>query len=150
MVRHGDALLGHAQGARAPHREDVKTGVIIYKIAVHAADLAEGHPAAKIRDDALSRARFEFRWEDPFNLSLDPETARSMHDDVAQGGAQAGAFLLMCGPTFCSMRISHDIREAAREEGAQRQGLAAMAAKHRDGGDLYMPVDSTTEGTTTP
>ncbi|MBY5466523.1 phosphomethylpyrimidine synthase ThiC [Rhizobium leguminosarum bv. trifolii] len=119
-----------------PDRNDVKVGVITYKIAAHAADLAKGHPAARVRDDALSRARFEFRWEDQFNLSLDPETARSFHDETLPKEAHKVAhFCSMCGPKFCSMRISHDIRAEA-----QREGLQAMAAKYRDGGDLYMPV----------
>ncbi|PDT34425.1 phosphomethylpyrimidine synthase ThiC [Rhizobium sp. M10] len=119
-----------------PDRSDVKTGVITYKIAAHAADLAKGHPAARIRDDALSRARFEFRWEDQFNLSLDPDTARSFHDETLPKEAHKVAhFCSMCGPKFCSMRISHDIRAEA-----QKEGLEAMAAKYRDGGDLYMPV----------
>ncbi|RWI92616.1 phosphomethylpyrimidine synthase ThiC [Mesorhizobium sp.] len=129
-----------------PDRDDVKTGVITYKIAAHAADLAKGHPAAQVRDDALSRARFEFRWEDQFNLSLDPETARAFHDETLPKEAHKVAhFCSMCGPKFCSMRISHDIRAEA-----QKEGLAAMAAKYRDGGDLYMPVDSTPERTDTP
>ncbi len=118
-----------------PDRNDVKVGVITYKIAAHAADLAKGHPAARIRDDALSRARFEFRWEDQFNLSLDPDTARSMHDETLPKEAHKVAhFCSMCGPKFCSMRISHDIRAEA-----QKEGMEAMAAKYRDGGDLYMP-----------
>ncbi|MDH4441943.1 MAG: phosphomethylpyrimidine synthase ThiC [Rhizobium sp.] len=117
-----------------PDRNDVKIGVITYKIAAHAADLAKGHPAAQLRDDALSRARFEFRWEDQFNLSLDPETARSMHDETLPKEAHKVAhFCSMCGPKFCSMRISHDIRAEA-----QKEGLAAMAEKYRAGGDLYM------------
>ncbi|RWG61005.1 MAG: phosphomethylpyrimidine synthase ThiC [Mesorhizobium sp.] len=129
-----------------PDRDDVKTGVITYKIAAHAADLAKGHPAAQVRDDALSRARFEFRWEDQFNLSLDPETARAFHDETLPKEAHKVAhFCSMCGPKFCSMRISHDIRAEA-----QKEGLAAMAAKYRDGGDLYIPVDSTSERTDTP
>jgi phosphomethylpyrimidine synthase len=108
------------------------------KIAAHAADLAKGHPAAQLRDDALSRARFEFRWEDQFNLSLDPETARSFHDETLPKEAHKVAhFCSMCGPKFCSMRISHDIRAEA-----QKEGLEAMAAKCREGGDLYMPVDA--------
>jgi len=119
-----------------PDRDDVKVGVITYKIAAHAADLAKGHPAARLRDDALSRARFEFRWEDQFNLSLDPETARSFHDETLPKEAHKVAhFCSMCGPKFCSMRISHDIRAEA-----QKEGLEAMAARYRDGGDLYMPV----------
>ncbi|MGV1835686.1 phosphomethylpyrimidine synthase ThiC [Rhizobium rhizogenes] len=121
-----------------PDRNDVKTGVITYKIAAHAADLAKGHPAAQLRDDALSRARFEFRWEDQFNLSLDPETARSFHDETLPKEAHKVAhFCSMCGPKFCSMRISHDIRAEA-----QKEGLEAMAAKYREGGDLYMAVDT--------
>ncbi|MDI7862078.1 phosphomethylpyrimidine synthase ThiC [Rhizobiaceae bacterium n13] len=119
-----------------PDRNDVKLGVITYKIAAHAADLAKGHPAAQVRDDALSRARFEFRWEDQFNLSLDPETARSFHDETLPKEAHKVAhFCSMCGPKFCSMRISHDIRAEA-----QKEGLEAMAAKYREGGDLYMPL----------
>ena len=121
-----------------PDRNDVKTGVITYKIAAHAADLAKGHPAAQLRDDALSRARFEFRWEDQFNLSLDPDTARSFHDETLPKEAHKVAhFCSMCGPKFCSMRISHDIRAEA-----QKEGLDAMAAKYREGGDLYMPIDN--------
>ncbi|TIM54104.1 phosphomethylpyrimidine synthase ThiC [Mesorhizobium sp.] len=124
-----------------PDRDDVKTGVITYKIAAHAADLAKGHPAAKLRDDALSRARFEFRWEDQFNLSLDPETARAFHDETLPKDAHKVAhFCSMCGPKFCSMRISHDIRDAAREQGAKQEGMTAMAEKYRHGGDLYVPV----------
>jgi phosphomethylpyrimidine synthase len=120
-----------------PDRDDVKVGVITYKIAAHAADLAKGHPAAQLRDDALSRARFEFRWEDQFNLSLDPETARSMHDETLPKEAHKVAhFCSMCGPKFCSMRISHDIRAEA-----QKEGLTAMAEKYRAGGDLYMTAD---------
>ncbi|WP_370276531.1 phosphomethylpyrimidine synthase ThiC [Roseovarius indicus] len=119
-----------------PDRDDVKVGVITYKIAAHAADLAKGHPAAQIRDDALSRARFEFRWEDQFNLSLDPETARSMHDETLPKEAHKVAhFCSMCGPKFCSMRISHDIRAEA-----QKDGKARMAEKFREGGDLYIPL----------
>jgi phosphomethylpyrimidine synthase len=122
-----------------PDRDDVKTGVITYKIAAHAADLAKGHPAAQIRDDALSRARFEFRWEDQFNLGLDPETARDFHDQTLPKDAHKVAhFCSMCGPKFCSMRISHDIRAEA-----QKEGMEAMALKYREGGDLYMPVDKT-------
>mgnify|MGYP001234831381 CR=1 FL=1 len=122
-----------------PDRDDVKTGVITYKIAAHAADLAKGHPAAQARDDALSRARFEFRWEDQFNLSLDPETARAFHDQTLPKAAHKLAhFCSMCGPKFCSMRISHDIRSEA-----QAQGMAEMARKFREGGDLYVPAGAT-------
>ncbi|MBO9100602.1 MULTISPECIES: phosphomethylpyrimidine synthase ThiC [unclassified Rhizobium] len=124
-----------------PDRDDVKTGVITYKIAAHAADLAKGHPGARLRDDALSRARFEFRWEDQFNLSLDPDTARSFHDQTLPKEAHKVAhFCSMCGPKFCSMKISHEIRAEA-----QKEGLEAMAARYRDGGDLYMPVENPAE-----
>jgi phosphomethylpyrimidine synthase len=104
-----------------PNRDDVKVGVITYKIAAHAADLAKGHPAAQLRDDALSRARFEFRWEDQFNLSLDPDTARSFHDETLPKDAHKVAhFCSMCGPKFCSMEITQQVRDyAARlNEGA--------------------------------
>ncbi len=120
-----------------PDRDDVKTGVITYKIAAHAADLAKGIPGAQRRDDAISRARFEFRWEDQFNLALDPETARDFHDQTLPKEAHKVAhFCSMCGPKFCSMRISHDIRAEA-----QKEGMAAMAEKFRQGGDLYLPTD---------
>ena len=120
-----------------PDRDDVKTGVITYKIAAHAADLAKGLPGAQRRDDALSRARFEFRWEDQFILSLDPDTARDFHDQTLPKEAHKVAhFCSMCGPKFCSMRISHDIRAEA-----QKEGLEAMAEKFRQGGELYLPPD---------
>ena len=120
-----------------PDRDDVKVGVISYKIAAHAADLAKGHPGAQQRDDALSRARFEFRWEDQFHLSLDPETARRYHDQTLPKEAHKVAhFCSMCGPKFCSMKISQELRDEARKE-----GMAEMAAKYRsEGGDLYMPI----------
>ena len=119
-----------------PDRDDVKTGVITYKIAAHAADLAKGLPGAQRRDDALSRARFEFRWEDQFNLSLDPDTAREFHDQTLPKEAHKVAhFCSMCGPKFCSMRISHDIRAEAKKE-----GMEAMAARFREGGELYVPL----------
>ena len=121
-----------------PDRNDVKTGVITYKIAAHAADLAKGHPGARARDDALSRARFDFRWEDQFNLSLDPDTACGFHDETMPKDAHKVAhFCSMCGPKFCSMRISHEVRTEARE-----QGLREMAEKFRAaGGELYVPTD---------
>ena len=107
-----------------PDKQDVKDGVIAYKIAAHAADLAKGHPGAQERDNALSRARFEFRWNDQFNLSLDPETARSFHDETLPAApAKTAHFCSMCGPHFCSMRITQDVREYAR-----RKGLSAEAA----------------------
>jgi phosphomethylpyrimidine synthase len=120
-----------------PDRNDVKTGVITYKIAAHAADLAKGHPGARARDDALSRARFDFRWQDQFNLSLDPDTACAFHDaTLPKEGHKVAHFCSMCGPKFCSMRISHEVRAEART-----QGMAEMAAKFRaSGGELYVPA----------
>jgi phosphomethylpyrimidine synthase len=103
-----------------PNKEDVKEGVITYKIAAHAADLAKGHPRAKLRDDALSKARFEFRWRDQFHLSLDPERAMSYHDETLPAEAAKSAhFCSMCGPKFCSMRITQDIREYAEQNGME-------------------------------
>ncbi len=100
-----------------PDRDDVKEGVITYKIAAHAADLAKGHPGAQIRDNALSKARFEFRWEDQFNLALDPDTAREYHDETMPAApAKTAHFCSMCGPKFCSMRITQDIRDFASQQ----------------------------------
>ena len=99
-----------------PNKQDVKDGMMAYKIAAHAADLAKGHPGAQVRDNALSKARFEFRWEDQFNLSLDPETARKMHDETLPKQAQKSAhYCSMCGPKFCSMKISQNVREYAAQ-----------------------------------
>ena len=119
-----------------PDREDVKTGVITYRIAAHAADLAKGHPAAQIRDDAVSQARFDFRWEDQFNLSLDPDTARKFHDaTLPKDGHKVAHFCSMCGPKFCSMQITQDLRKEA-------EAMAGMAEKSREflnkGGTLYV------------
>ncbi len=120
-----------------PNREDVKAGVIAYKIAAHAADLAKGHPRAQVWDDALSKARFEFRWEDQFNLALDPVTARAFHDEtLPAGGAKLAHFCSMCGPKFCSMEITQQIRDFANEQGlsvdaAVEVGLAGKAAEFR-------------------
>jgi phosphomethylpyrimidine synthase len=129
-----------------PNRKDVKDGVIAYKIAAHAADLAKGHPGAQKRDDALSRARFEFRWDDQFNLSLDPETAREFHDETLPAPAAKGAhFCSMCGPHFCSMKITQDVRDYAAAQGlapgdALGAGLREKAEAFRDGGrELYVP-----------
>ncbi|MBM0104662.1 phosphomethylpyrimidine synthase ThiC [Steroidobacter sp. S1-65] len=117
-----------------PNRDDVKTGVITYKIAAHAADLAKGHPGARDRDDAISRARFDFRWEDQFNLSLDPDTACAFHDETMPREAHKLAhFCSMCGPKFCSMRISHEVQAAARES-----GMNEMALKFRERGEIYI------------
>ena len=100
-----------------PNKDDVKTGIITYKIAAHAADLAKGHPGAQIRDNALSKARFEFRWEDQFNLSLDPDTARSFHDEtLPKQSAKTAHFCSMCGPKFCSMKITQEIKGLGAEE----------------------------------
>jgi phosphomethylpyrimidine synthase len=120
-----------------PDRNDVKTGVITYKIAAHAADLAKGHPGARARDDALSRARFDFRWQDQFNLALDPDTACAFHDaTLPKEGHKVAHFCSMCGPKFCSMRISHEVRAEARA-----QGMSEMAARFRAGGsELYVPA----------
>ncbi len=119
-----------------PDRNDVKVGVITYKIAAHAADLAKGHPGARNRDDAVSRARFDFRWEDQFNLSLDPDTARAFHDQTLPKDAHKTAhFCSMCGPKFCSMRISHEVRAEAREQGMQQ-----MSQKFREAGEIYVPA----------
>ena len=137
-----------------PNRDDVKTGVITYKIAAHAADLAKGHPAALLRDDALSRARFDFRWEDQFNLALDPDTARAFHDETLPKDAHKVAhFCSMCGPKFCSMKITQDLRAEVQAMGdnerralevtsAEAEARAGMAAKSAEflatGGKLYV------------
>jgi phosphomethylpyrimidine synthase len=122
-----------------PDRDDVKDGVIAYKIAAHAADLAKGHPGAQDRDNALSKARFEFRWHDQFNLSLDPETAKDFHDETLPAEpAKEAHFCSMCGPHFCSMKLTQDVRDMAAVEA----GLAAKAADFRAaGGELYVPKD---------
>ncbi len=121
-----------------PNRDDVKTGVITYRIAAHAADLAKGHPSAKLRDDAISRARFEFRWEDQFNLGLDPDTARAYHDETLPKDAHKVAhFCSMCGPKFCSMKISQDIRADAE----RLAGMEAKSAEFLEGGAaIYVPA----------
>ena len=123
-----------------PDRDDVKVGVITYKLAAHAADLAKGHPYSRTRDDALSRARFEFRWEDQFNLGLDPDTARAFHDETLPKDAHKTAhFCSMCGPKFCSMKITQDVRDyAAKKEEAER-GMEEMSAKFKEvGSEIYV------------
>ncbi len=122
-----------------PDRDDVKVGVITYKLAAHAADLAKGHPYARLRDDALSRARFEFRWEDQFNLGLDPDTARAYHDETLPKDAHKTAhFCSMCGPKFCSMKITQDVRDYAKVKEAQ-EGMDAMSAKFKEvGSEIYV------------
>jgi phosphomethylpyrimidine synthase len=127
-----------------PNKDDVKTGVITYKLAAHAADLAKGQPGAQYRDNAVSKARFEFRWEDQFNLSLDPETAREFHDEtLPQEGAKTAHFCSMCGPHFCSMKITEDVRKYAAEQGlAEEEALAkGMVEKSEEfaerGSEIY-------------
>jgi phosphomethylpyrimidine synthase len=130
-----------------PDRDDVKEGVITYKIAAHASDLAKGHPAAQLRDDALSRARFEFRWEDQFNLGLDPETAREYHDATLPKEAHKVAhFCSMCGPKFCSMKITQDVRDYAATLNDKEQGMAQMSEKFRQmGSEVYVAADAVKE-----
>ncbi|WP_417615466.1 phosphomethylpyrimidine synthase ThiC [Parasphingorhabdus sp.] len=152
-----------------PDRDDVKVGVITYKLAAHAADLAKGHPAAQVRDDALSKARFEFRWRDQFNLSLDPDTAEEYHDQTLPAeGAKTAHFCSMCGPKFCSMKISQEVRDfaskqnqsaegfiaseklgadtAAASKAAAEAGMREMSEKYKDMGDrLYLPADEVEE-----
>ena len=116
--------------------------MIAYRIAAHAADLGKGHPAAQIRDDALNRARCDFRWRDQLNLSLDPETAEHVHDETLPAeGAKVAHFCSMCGPKFCAMKITQDVRDHARKLNEQTEGMEEMAKKFRDGGDrIYVPV----------
>ncbi|QFT78808.1 phosphomethylpyrimidine synthase ThiC [Erythrobacter sp. THAF29] len=140
-----------------PDRDDVKVGVVTYKLAAHAADLAKGHPAAKVRDDALSKARFEFRWRDQFNLSLDPETAEQYHDQTLPAeGAKTAHFCSMCGPKFCSMKISQEVREFAAKQNSDpesflaaaptqeeaEKGMEEMSRVYKEKGEkLYLPTD---------
>jgi len=115
-----------------PDREDVRQGVIAYKIAAHAADLAKGHPGAQARDNAISKARFEFRWQDQFHLALDPETALAYHDETLPAeGAKTAHFCSMCGPAFCSMKITQEVRDYAKSHGvaAEKALEAGMAEK---------------------
>ncbi|MEC8376810.1 MAG: phosphomethylpyrimidine synthase ThiC, partial [Pseudomonadota bacterium] len=116
-----------------PNKEDVKQGLITYKIAAHAADLAKGHPGAQIRDNAMSKARFEFRWEDQFNLALDPHTARAYHDEtLPQASGKVAHFCSMCGPKFCSMKISQEVRDVAKESLAKENQTKQEIAKQTD------------------
>ncbi|WP_298009035.1 phosphomethylpyrimidine synthase ThiC [uncultured Aquabacterium sp.] len=130
-----------------PNRDDVKQGLIAYKIAAHAADVAKGHPGARARDDALSQARFDFRWQDQFNLGLDPETARDFHDEtLPKDAAKVAHFCSMCGPKFCSMKITQEVRDFAAAQGvgetdALAQGMAAKSQEFKQvGGELYIPI----------
>jgi len=139
-----------------PDKKDVKDGVIAYKIAAHAADLAKGHPGAQLRDDALSQARFEFRWEDQFNLSLDPDTAREFHDETLPAqGAKLAHFCSMCGPHFCSMKITQDVREYAALKGLEEQAALAAGMQEKaeefkkTGAKIYQEVGSSTSSETT-
>ena len=132
-----------------PNRDDVKQGIITYKIAAHAADVAKGHPGARYRDDLLSQARFEFRWEDQFNLGLDPDTARSYHDEtLPKDSAKVAHFCSMCGPKFCSMKISQDVKNYSEEQKREQeqQALDGMAEKSREfrkqGSEIYIEVES--------
>jgi len=130
-----------------PNKEDVRDGIITYKLAAHAADLAKGHPGAQLRDNALSKARFEFRWEDQFNLGLDPERAREFHDEtLPKDSAKVAHFCSMCGPNFCSMKITQDVRDYAAQQGiteddALTEGLRKKAQEFRDSGAvIYQEV----------
>ena len=126
-----------------PNKEDVKEGLMAYRIAAHAADLAKGHPSAQIRDNALSLARFEFRWEDQFNLGLDPERAREFHDEtLPKDSAKVAHFCSMCGPKFCSMKISHDVRDyAAKQVKEQEEAMRAKAKEFRESGSqIYSKI----------
>ena len=145
IARHGTAMLCYVtpkEHLGLPNRDDVKTGVITYKIAAHAADIAKGHPGAVERDDALSKARFEFRWRDQFVLALDPETAEQFHDETLPAEpAKTAHFCSMCGPKFCSMRISRDIRDRFSDatEQAAVAGMQKMSAQFRAaGGGVYL------------
>jgi len=127
-----------------PDKNDVREGIVAYKIAAHAADLGKGHPGAQARDNALSKARFEFRWEDQFNLGLDPEKAKEFHDEtLPKDAAKSAHFCSMCGPKFCSMKITQDVRDYAREHGVEavdalNEGMAEKAAEFREhGGEVY-------------
>jgi phosphomethylpyrimidine synthase len=130
-----------------PDRDDVKQGIIAYKIAAHAADVAKGHPTSRARDEALSKARFEFRWQDQFNLSLDPDTARDFHDQTLPAdGAKVAHFCSMCGPKFCSMKITQEVRDYAAKLGVSESealtgGMAEKSAQFAAvGGELYIPI----------
>ena len=131
-----------------PNKQDVKDGLIVYRIAAHAADLAKGHPGAQEWDNALSKARFEFRWEDQFNLALDPETARAYHDETMPAeGAKVAHFCSMCGPKFCSMEITREIREYAAQQGmttdaALKQGMDEKSDEFLEkGAEVYVKAD---------
>ena len=144
---HGAAMLCYVtpkEHLGLPNRDDVREGVITYKIAAHAADLAKGHPGAQARDNALSKARFEFRWQDQFNLGLDPEKACAFHDEtLPKESAKVAHFCSMCGPKFCSMKITQDVRDYAAEHGVDVEAAIpeGMREKSRQfealGGEIY-------------
>jgi phosphomethylpyrimidine synthase len=150
IAQHGTAMLCYVtpkEHLGLPNRDDVKTGVITYKIAAHSADLAKQHPHAQARDDALSQARFEFRWADQFNLSLDPDTARGYHDETLPAEpAKTAHFCSMCGPKFCSMKITQDVRDYAEKHGltsveAIEAGMAEKSGEFAErGGRVYLPI----------
>ena len=138
-------LLTPKEHLGLPDKQDVREGIITYKIAAHAADLAKGHPGAQVRDNAMSKARFEFRWEDQFNLGLDPEKAREFHDaTLPKDSAKVAHFCSMCGPKFCSMKISQDVRDYAASQGigdidiAVEKGMAEKADQFKQSGsEIY-------------
>jgi len=146
MVRNGDACyVTPKEHLGLPNKKDVKEGVIAYKLAAHAADLAKGHPASQYRDNALSKARFEFRWEDQFNLALDPAIAREYHDETLPAeGAKLAHFCSMCGPHFCSMKITQDVREYAEKIGVEVERAITVGMKEKasefkaSGGSIYL------------
>jgi phosphomethylpyrimidine synthase len=130
-----------------PNKDDVREGIITYKLAAHAADLAKGLPGAQLRDNALSKARFEFRWEDQFNLGLDPDKARSFHDEtLPKQSAKVAHFCSMCGPHFCSMKISQDVRDFAEKQGlgvevVMDKGMQEKAKEFKESGaEIYNKV----------
>jgi phosphomethylpyrimidine synthase len=154
IAMHGTAMLCYVtpkEHLGLPNRDDVKTGVITYKLAAHAADVAKGHPGARLWDDTLSKARFEFRWNDQFNLSLDPDTARSFHDETLPAeAAKTAHFCSMCGPKFCSMQITQDVRRYAAEQGLDEQGALAAGMQQKAheftsaGAEVYLPANQLT------
>ncbi len=139
VMSHRKNILG------LPNKDDVKEGIITYKIAAHAADLAKGHPTAQLRDNALSKARFEFRWEDQFNLGLDPDRAKDFHDEtLPKEGHKIAHFCSMCGPNFCSMKISQDVRDYADKQGMEnmddaiKKGMDDMSKEFKEkGSEIY-------------
>jgi phosphomethylpyrimidine synthase len=148
FLQHRSCLpLRYVYSSIASTQYDVKQGIIAYKIAAHAADVAKGHPGARARDEALSKARFEFRWTDQFNLGLDPDTAREFHDEtLPKDSSKVAHFCSMCGPKFCSMKITQEVRDYAAAKGlAEEQALAQGMTEKSDqfkanGGEFYVPI----------